>query len=101
MESPNILKLDEAVLHEIVRTAVREGAREGTRQALAQLKGEALSDWLSPKEVADMARCTDNTVRAAIHAGEMKFRQKVRNGRIFVHVDEADRWIRAAEAQLL
>ena len=54
--------------------------------------------FLTVQEVADLARCHEQTVRAAIHRGELEARRGGR-ARLIIHADAARRWATARDGE--
>lgn len=67
------------------------------RKAVAEASGKVGREWLSPAEVAIKVGRHPETIRRWLRQGKLAFRQEVVGGRMQIHVDEVNRWMRDAE----
>lgn len=90
------LRLEREELEMLIEHAVRAGVL-GALEEFERRGWKA--EWLTPEEVARLARCDVETVRRAYRAGELRFRQAKRGGRVLISRQEANKWLRKFESK--
>lgn len=58
-----------------------------------------MTEWLTPKQVADRLGRHPDSVRRALEAGQLHGHQPKRRGRWQIHPDAIDAWIRGMDGR--